>query len=64
VRLMQPNSHLELLTIKGGFEGPVSLARVNDTVYVLDVPLKFLFDPKMKTQKPPPFTAVAVKLAQ
>ncbi len=51
-------------TIKEGFAGPVSLARVNDTVYVLDVPLKFLFDPKMKTQKPPPFTAVAVKLAQ
>ncbi|MBV8592361.1 MAG: hypothetical protein JO212_20270 [Acetobacteraceae bacterium] len=51
-------------TIKGGFEGPVSLAQVNDTVYVLDVPLKYLFDPNMKKQKPPPFTAFAVKMAQ
>jgi hypothetical protein len=51
-------------TLKGGFEGPVSLAQVGDTVYVLDVPLKYLFDPKMKSQKPPPFTAPAVKVAQ
>lgn len=46
-------------TVKEGFEGPVSLAQVG--VYVLDVPLKYLFDPKAKTQKPPPFTAFAVK---
>jgi streptogramin lyase len=51
-------------TLKGGFEGPVSLAQVGDTAYVLDVPLKYLFDPKMKSQKPPPFTAFEVKLAQ
>ncbi len=51
-------------TIKGGFEGPVSLAQVGDTVYVLDVPMKYLFDEKMKGQKPPPFKAVPVKLAQ
>jgi streptogramin lyase len=51
-------------TLKGGFEGPVSLAQVEDTVYVLDVPLKYLFDPKMKTQTPPPFTAFPVKVAQ
>lgn len=51
-------------TIKGGFEGPVSLAQVGDMVYVLDDPLKYLFDPKFKEQKPPPFTAYAVKLPQ
>jgi hypothetical protein len=49
-------------TLKGGFEGPVSLAQVGDTVYVLDVPLKYLFDAKIKNQKPPPFTAFGVKL--
>jgi sugar lactone lactonase YvrE len=51
-------------TIKAGFEGPVSLAQVGDTVYVLDVPLKYLFDPEKKKQTPPPFRAVAVKLQQ
>nr|WP_294516819.1 hypothetical protein [uncultured Rhodopila sp.] len=51
-------------TIKGGFEGPVSPAQVGDTVYVLDVPLKYLFDPEKKKQTPPPFRAVAVKLQQ
>jgi hypothetical protein len=51
-------------TIKGGFEGPVSLWQVGDTVYVLDVPLKYLFDPKMKGKTPPPYTASAVKLPQ
>ena len=51
-------------TIKGGFEGPVSLWQVGDTVYVLDVPLKYLFDPKMKGKTPPPFTAYEVKLPQ
>lgn len=48
-------------TIKGGFAGPVSLAQVGDVVYVLDVPLKYLFDPQTKGQKPPPFTAYSVK---
>ena len=51
-------------TIKGGFEGPVSAAQVGDTVYVLDVPLKYLFDAEKKKQTPPPFRAVAVKLQQ
>ena len=49
-------------TIKAGFEGPVSLAQVGDMAYVLDVPLKYLFDPKAKAEQPPPFTAMAVKL--
>jgi streptogramin lyase len=49
-------------TVKSGFEGPVSLSQVGDTVYVLDVPLKYLFNPQAKGQKPPPFTAFAVKL--
>jgi hypothetical protein len=43
-------------TAKGGFVGPVSLVQVGDTVYVFDVALK------LRTQKPPPFTAYAVKL--
>ncbi len=51
-------------TIKAGFEGPVSLAQVGDTVYVLDVPLKYLFDADFKKRSPPPFRAEAVKLQQ
>jgi outer membrane protein assembly factor BamB len=49
-------------TIKGGFEGPVSLVQVGDEAYVLDVPLKYLFDPDMKKKTPPPFKATPVKL--
>ena len=49
-------------TIRAGFEGPVSLAQVGDTVYVLDVPLKYLFDPQFKGQNPKPFRAIAVTL--
>jgi sugar lactone lactonase YvrE len=49
-------------TIKGGFEGPVSLVQVGDVAYVLDVPLKYLFDPEKKKQTPPPFKASPVKL--
>jgi sugar lactone lactonase YvrE len=51
-------------TIKDGFEGPVSLAQVGDTVYVLDTALKYLFDPEAKKKTPPPFTAFAVKAPQ
>ena len=54
------NAKIEIL--KSGFEGPVSLAQVGHMVYVLDVPLKYLFDPEKKKQKPPPFTAFAVQL--
>jgi hypothetical protein len=50
--------------LKGGFEGPVSLAQVSDTIYVPDVALKYFFDPKIKGHAPPPFTAMAVKTAQ
>jgi sugar lactone lactonase YvrE len=50
--------------IKGGFEGPVGVAKVGDTAYVLDVPLKYLFQPEMKSHKPPPFKAVAVELTK
>lgn len=51
-------------TVKSGFEGPVGVTQVRETAYVLDVPLKYLFDPTMKSQKPPPFKAVAVSLSQ
>jgi hypothetical protein len=50
-------------TVKSGFEGPVSLWQVGGTVYVLDTPLKYLFDPKLKG-KGPAFTAFAVKTPQ
>nr|WP_294506890.1 hypothetical protein [uncultured Rhodopila sp.] len=42
----------------------MSLAQVGDTLYVQDVPLKYLFDPELKKRTPPPFRAVAVKLPQ
>jgi hypothetical protein len=46
-------------TVKGGFAGPVSLWQIGDTVYVLDVPLSYMFDPKLKGRGPA-FTAFAV----
>jgi sugar lactone lactonase YvrE len=51
-------------TLKDGFQGPVSLAQVGDTIFVLDVPLKYLLDPDFKKQTPPPFKAFAVKAPQ
>ena len=54
----------KIKTVKSGFEGPVSLAQVGDTVYVLDTPLKYLLDPEAKKKTPPPFTAFAVKAPQ
>jgi hypothetical protein len=49
-------------TIKGGFDGPVSLVQVGDQIYVLDVPLRYLLGQEAKDKKaPPPFTAFAVK---
>ena len=50
-------------TVKDGFAGPVSLWQVGGTVYVLDTPLTYMFDPKQKG-KGPPFTAFAVKAPQ
>ena len=50
-------------TVKDGFAGPVSLWQVGGTVYVLDTPLTYMFDPKLKG-KGPPFTAFAVKAPQ
>ena len=46
-------------TVKGGFEGPVSLWQNGETIYVLDVPLKYMFNPDLKG-KGPAFTAFAV----
>ena len=52
-------------TIKDGFEGPVSLVQVGDTIYVLDTPLKYLLGPEAKKKIPPPlFKAFAVKAPQ
>jgi sugar lactone lactonase YvrE len=48
-------------TVKDGFDGPVSLVQVGDTIYVLDVPLRYLLGQEAKDKKtPPPFTAFAV----
>jgi sugar lactone lactonase YvrE len=52
-------------TIKGGFDGPVSLVQVGDQIYVLDVPLRYLLGQEAKDKKaPPPFKATAVKAPQ
>jgi sugar lactone lactonase YvrE len=52
-------------TVKDGFDGPVSLVQVGDTVYVLDVPLRYLLGPEAKKKMPPPpFKAIAVKAPQ
>jgi hypothetical protein len=48
--------------IRGGFLGPVAVTTVGNIAYVMDTPLKYLFDPDYKTKIPPPFTAFAVKL--
>jgi len=48
--------------VKDGFEGPVSVWQIGDTAYVLDCPLKYLFDKEASKLKPPPVYAVAVKL--
>lgn len=50
----------EVATVKGGFQAPVSLWQNGGTIYVLDVPLKYMFDPSLKG-KGPAFTAFAVK---
>ena len=48
-------------TIKNGFDGPVSLVQAGDTIYVLDVPLRYLLGQEAKDKKtPPPFKAFAV----
>jgi sugar lactone lactonase YvrE len=48
-------------TIKGGFDGPVSLAQVGDQIYVLDVPLRYLLGQEAKDKKtPPPFKASTI----
>jgi hypothetical protein len=48
--------------VKSGFLGPVSVTPVGNVAYVMDTPLKYLFDPNYKTKVPPPFTAYEVQL--
>ena len=48
--------------VKTGFAGPVSVWQVGDTAYVLDTPLKYLFDPIFSKLKPPPTYAIGIKL--
>jgi sugar lactone lactonase YvrE len=50
-------------TLKDGYVGPVSVTQVGNTAWVLEGQLPYLFDPKMKEQKPKlPFRAYAVPL--
>jgi len=51
-------------TIKGVVDEPVSLVQVGDTIYVLDVPLRFLGPEAKKEIPPPPFKPSAVKAPQ
>ena len=62
-RITVTGDSADVETVKGGFDGPVSLAQVGDTIYVLDVSLKYLFDPSLRGQMPPPFKASAVAAA-
>jgi hypothetical protein len=46
-------------TVKDGFDGPVSLVQVGETIYVLDVPLRYLLGEEAKNKgAPPPFKAL------
>jgi len=49
-------------TLKDGFDGPVSLVQVGDVAYVLDDPLRYLFDPELSKKPGPPVRAIPVKL--
>ena len=52
-------------TVKDGFDGPVSLVQTGSTIYVLDVPLRYLLGEEAKKKTPPPlFKAFAVKAPQ
>jgi len=49
-------------TIQGGFDGPVSLVQVGNVAYVLDCPLRYLFNPELNKKPGPPIRAIPVKL--
>jgi len=49
-------------TVQGGFDGPVSLVQVGQVAYVLDDPLRYLFDPELSKKPGPPIRAIPVKL--
>jgi hypothetical protein len=49
-------------TVQGGFDGPVSLVQVGDVAYVLDDPLRYLFNPEFNKKPGPPIRAIPVKL--
>jgi streptogramin lyase len=49
-------------TLQGGFDGPVSLVQVGDVAYVLDCPLRYLFNPEFNKKPGPPIRAIPVKL--
>ena len=49
-------------TVQGGFDGPVSLVQVGDVAYVLDCPLRYLFNPEFNKKVGPAIRAIPVKL--
>ena len=49
-------------TIRDGFDGPVSVVQVGAVAYVLDDPLRYLFDPELSKKPGPPVQAVPVPL--
>ena len=55
-------SSAKVETVKDGFDGPVSLVQVGDVAYVLDDPLRYLFDPELSKKPGPPVRAIPVKL--
>lgn len=51
-------------TLAGGLAGPVSVTRVGDTAWVAEGQLAYLFNPKLRGEKPNlPFRLRAVPLA-
>jgi hypothetical protein len=59
LRKFGPNS---LIMVEGEKVGPVSLVQVGDVAYVLDCPLRYLFDPELSKKPGPPIRAIPVKL--
>jgi sugar lactone lactonase YvrE len=49
-------------TLRDGFDGPVSVVQVGGVAYVLDDPLRYLFDPELSKKPGPPVQAIPVPM--
>jgi sugar lactone lactonase YvrE len=49
-------------TVRDGFDGPVSVVQVGGVAYVLDDPLRYLFDPELSKKPGPPVQAIPVPM--